>query len=117
MNPAHIALRTNATAFWRDYFSPAIGALYRSRRRKGSTSRFTPASLRLRDILFLFVDEDHMVLEVTSESFTRLMVINALSPLRTLEVLQDLVPGRGTIAVMSSGLRFLDYTRRALAAW
>jgi len=38
-----------------------------------------------------------MVLGVTSESFNRLMVLNALSPLRTLEVLQDLVPGRGTI--------------------
>ena len=111
MKLAHIALWTNdldAAAFWRDCFSAAIGALYRSRRQQGFTSRFTPASLRLGDILFvnagILTDEDHTVLEVTTESFNRLMVINALSPLRTLEVLQDLVPERRTIAVISSGL-------------
>jgi hypothetical protein len=32
-------------------------------------------------------------------------------------VLPDLVLGRGAITVMSSCLRFLDSTRRALAAW
>jgi NAD(P)-dependent dehydrogenase (short-subunit alcohol dehydrogenase family) len=60
------------------------------------------------DILFvnagILTDIEHTVLEVATESFNRLMVTNALSPLRTLEVLQDLVPERGTIAVMSSGL-------------
>ncbi|MDP9027111.1 MAG: SDR family NAD(P)-dependent oxidoreductase [Actinomycetota bacterium] len=39
---------------------------------------------------------------VTTEEFTRLMVTNALSPLRVIETLGDLVPPEGTIAVMSS---------------
>jgi len=41
--------------------------------------------------------------DVSTEVFTRLMVINALSPLRVVEALGDLVPADGTIAVMSSG--------------
>ncbi len=44
------------------------------------------------------------IAEVSTEEFTRLMVTNALAPLRTVEALQDLVPNTGTIAVMSSGL-------------
>lgn len=41
--------------------------------------------------------------DVTTEEFTRLMVTNALSPLRVVETLGDLVSPRGTIAIMSSG--------------
>ncbi len=42
--------------------------------------------------------------EVSNESFIDVMVTNALSPVRVIEHLQDLVPPRGTIAAMSSGL-------------
>jgi NAD(P)-dependent dehydrogenase (short-subunit alcohol dehydrogenase family) len=42
--------------------------------------------------------------EVTTEEFTRVMVTNALSPMRIVERLGDLVHPDGTIAVMSSGL-------------
>ncbi len=41
--------------------------------------------------------------DVTTEEFTRLMLTNALSPMRVLEILGDLVPPQGTLAVMSSG--------------
>jgi NAD(P)-dependent dehydrogenase (short-subunit alcohol dehydrogenase family) len=43
------------------------------------------------------------VADVTTEEFTRLMVTNALSPVRTIETLGELVDPRGTIAIMSSG--------------
>jgi NAD(P)-dependent dehydrogenase (short-subunit alcohol dehydrogenase family) len=42
--------------------------------------------------------------EVATEEFVRVMVTNALSPMRVVEALQDLVPATGTIGVMSSGL-------------
>jgi len=42
--------------------------------------------------------------QAPTEEFNRLMLTNALSPLRTIETLDDLVDSRGTIAVMSSGL-------------
>jgi NAD(P)-dependent dehydrogenase (short-subunit alcohol dehydrogenase family) len=41
--------------------------------------------------------------DVATDTFVRLMVTNALSPVRVVEVLQDLVTPKGTIAVMSSG--------------
>jgi NAD(P)-dependent dehydrogenase (short-subunit alcohol dehydrogenase family) len=41
--------------------------------------------------------------DVTTEEFTRLMVTNALSPMRVVETLGELVDPNGTIAVMSSG--------------
>ncbi len=40
---------------------------------------------------------------VTTEEFTRLMVTNALSPMRVIETLGDLIDPHGTIAIMSSG--------------
>jgi NAD(P)-dependent dehydrogenase (short-subunit alcohol dehydrogenase family) len=43
------------------------------------------------------------VADVSTDTFVRLMVTNALSPLRVIEVLQHLVARSGTIAVMSSG--------------
>jgi NAD(P)-dependent dehydrogenase (short-subunit alcohol dehydrogenase family) len=43
------------------------------------------------------------VADVSTDTFTRLMVTNALSPMRVVEALQDLVAPKGTIAVMSSG--------------
>ena len=40
---------------------------------------------------------------VTTEEFTRLMVTNALSPMRVIETLGGLIDPQGTIAIMSSG--------------
>jgi NAD(P)-dependent dehydrogenase (short-subunit alcohol dehydrogenase family) len=44
-----------------------------------------------------------IVAEVSTDEFVRVMVTNALSPLRVVEALQDLVPSTGVIGVMSSG--------------
>ena len=41
--------------------------------------------------------------EVSTEEFTRVMVTNALSPVRVIEALQDVVRRDGTIGTMSSG--------------
>ena len=41
--------------------------------------------------------------EVSTEEFVRVMVTNALSPMRVVEALYDLVPTDGTVGVMSSG--------------
>jgi NAD(P)-dependent dehydrogenase (short-subunit alcohol dehydrogenase family) len=41
--------------------------------------------------------------DVTTEEFTRLMLTNALSPMRVIETLGGLVDPQGTIAIMSSG--------------
>jgi NAD(P)-dependent dehydrogenase (short-subunit alcohol dehydrogenase family) len=41
---------------------------------------------------------------VSTDEFVRVMVTNALSPMRVIEALQDLVPPTGTIGAMSSGL-------------
>lgn len=41
--------------------------------------------------------------DVTTEEFTRVMVTNALSPMRVIETLGELTGPNGTIAIMSSG--------------
>jgi NAD(P)-dependent dehydrogenase (short-subunit alcohol dehydrogenase family) len=46
---------------------------------------------------------DETVAQVSTEAFVRVMVGNALSPMRVLEALEDLVPSFGVIGVMSSG--------------
>jgi NAD(P)-dependent dehydrogenase (short-subunit alcohol dehydrogenase family) len=72
------------------------------------------ASLRARlagrtfDVLFVNPgvtnsNPDEAVGKVSTEEFVRVMVTNALSPMRVIEALQDLVPSTGTIGVMSSG--------------
>ena len=43
------------------------------------------------------------IAEVSTEAFVRVMVTNALSPMRVIEGLQDLVPADGLIGIMSSG--------------
>jgi NAD(P)-dependent dehydrogenase (short-subunit alcohol dehydrogenase family) len=48
-------------------------------------------------------DEAQTIADVPTDEFIRLMVTNALSPMRVIETLQDLVRPAGTIAVMSSG--------------
>ncbi|WP_433556371.1 SDR family NAD(P)-dependent oxidoreductase [Pseudonocardia xinjiangensis] len=45
---------------------------------------------------------DVPVTDVSTETFNRVMVTNALSPMRVVEALQDVVLRAGTIAVMSS---------------
>jgi NAD(P)-dependent dehydrogenase (short-subunit alcohol dehydrogenase family) len=60
------------------------------------------------DLLFVNagVTNDHpeqTVAQVSTDEFVRVMITNALSPLRVVEALQDLVPPTGVIGVMSSG--------------
>lgn len=59
------------------------------------------------DLLFVNAGVTHRaeetVADVATEEFVRVMVTNALSPLRVVEALGDLVAADGTIAVMSSG--------------
>lgn len=48
-------------------------------------------------------DDRETIADVSTEEFTRVMVTNALSPLRVIETFKDRVTASGTIAVMSSG--------------
>ena len=43
------------------------------------------------------------IVDVSTEEFVRVMVTNALSPMRTIEALQALVKDKGLIGIMSSG--------------
>lgn len=60
------------------------------------------------DLLFVNAgvknDDRETIADVSTEEFMRVMITNALSPMRVVEALQELVLPRGTIAVMSSGL-------------
>ncbi|MCO5971482.1 SDR family oxidoreductase [Actinoallomurus soli] len=63
---------------------------------------------RTLDILFVnagttTADQHVRIGDVSTEEFTRVMVTNALSPMRVIESLQDLVPATGIIGAMSSG--------------
>ena len=60
------------------------------------------------DILFVNAgttnpDPTQTIGEVSTEDFVNLMIANALSPMRVVERLSDLVPPTGLIGVMSSG--------------
>jgi NAD(P)-dependent dehydrogenase (short-subunit alcohol dehydrogenase family) len=59
------------------------------------------------DLLFVNAgvknDDRETIADVSTLEFVRVMVTNALSPMRVIETLQDLVAPRGTIGVMSSG--------------
>ena len=59
------------------------------------------------DLLFVNAgvtnEPEGTVAETSTEEFVRVMVTNALSPLRVVETLADLVTPTGTIGVMSSG--------------
>lgn len=48
-------------------------------------------------------DDRETIADVSTEEFTRVMVTNALSPLRVIETFKHQVTASGTIAVMSSG--------------
>ncbi|MFF8314426.1 SDR family NAD(P)-dependent oxidoreductase [Streptomyces lydicus] len=47
--------------------------------------------------------QEETAADVTTDEFTRLMITNALSPMRVIETLGGLVDPDGTVAVMSSG--------------
>jgi NAD(P)-dependent dehydrogenase (short-subunit alcohol dehydrogenase family) len=59
------------------------------------------------DLLFVVAgvtnQEEETVADVPTDEFVRLMVTNALSPMRAIETLGGLVEPAGTIAIMSSG--------------
>ena len=57
------------------------------------------------DLLFVNagVGVAETVADVDSDEFVRVMVTNALSPMRVIETFADVVPSDGTIAIMSSG--------------
>jgi NAD(P)-dependent dehydrogenase (short-subunit alcohol dehydrogenase family) len=67
------------------------------------------ARLRPRQFNMLFInagvknDDRETIADVSTEEFVRVMITNALSPMRIIETLQDLVLAGGTIGVMSSG--------------
>ena len=62
---------------------------------------------RMFDVLFVNAgvtsQPESTVAQTTTSEFTRVMVTNALSPLRVIEALQDRVEPAGMIGVMSSG--------------
>ncbi|HQU01472.1 MAG TPA: SDR family NAD(P)-dependent oxidoreductase [Acetobacteraceae bacterium] len=68
------------------------------------------AKLAGRTIDLLFVnagianDPAETIGQVSTKDFMRVMLTNALSPMRVVEAFEDLVPSSGSIAVMSSGL-------------
>jgi len=47
--------------------------------------------------------QDETIAEISTDEFVRVMVTNALSPMRVVEGLQDLVTANGLIGIMSSG--------------
>lgn len=60
------------------------------------------------DILFVNAgtantNQHETIADVSTEEFVRVMLTNALAPMRIIEALQDLVPASGLIGVMSSG--------------
>jgi NAD(P)-dependent dehydrogenase (short-subunit alcohol dehydrogenase family) len=60
------------------------------------------------DILFVNAGtanskQEETIADVSTEEFVRVMVTNALSPMRVIEALQSLVPADGLIGIMSSG--------------
>jgi NAD(P)-dependent dehydrogenase (short-subunit alcohol dehydrogenase family) len=65
------------------------------------------ARLASRKFDMLFVNAGigirEMIAEVSTDEFIRMMVTNALSPMRIVETMQDLVLPTGTIGIMSSG--------------
>ena len=69
------------------------------------------AALRMRlaskkfDMLFVNagIGIREMIADVSTDEFIRMMVTNALSPMRIVESMQDLVLPTGTIGIMSSG--------------
>lgn len=59
------------------------------------------------DLLFVNAgvknDDRETIADVSTDEFVRVMVTNALSPMRVIETFESLVPPGGTLGVMSSG--------------
>ena len=59
------------------------------------------------DLLFVNAgvknDDRETIADVSTDEFVRVMITNALSPMRVIETLQDVVLPNGTIGIMSSG--------------
>lgn len=72
---------------------------------------------RMFDMLFVNAgttnNEKETTGEVTTDEFMRVMITNALSPMRVIESLEQCVPETGTIGVMSSGQAASATTRQA----
>ncbi|WP_454886816.1 SDR family NAD(P)-dependent oxidoreductase [Sphingomonas oryzagri] len=71
------------------------------------------------DMLFVnagtTTQEEHVQIgTVSTDEFMRVMVTNALSPMRVIEALQDLVPAGGLIGAMSSGQGSIANNERGL---
>ncbi len=71
------------------------------------TALHTRLADRVFDLLFVNAgvasQPEGTVAQTSTDEFSRVMVTNALGPLRVIETLQDLVEPAGTIGVMSSG--------------
>jgi NAD(P)-dependent dehydrogenase (short-subunit alcohol dehydrogenase family) len=78
------------------------------------------ARLASRTFGMLFVNagvtnaDDETIADVSTDEFVRVMVTNALSPMRVIEALQDLVQADGTIGIMSSGQGSIANNERGL---
>ncbi len=63
---------------------------------------------RTLDLLFVNAgvanDPSQTIGEISTDEFMRVMLTNALGPMRVVEALHELVPARGAIVAMSSGL-------------
>lgn len=59
-------------------------------------------------------DQQTTIGEVSTEEFVRVMVTNALSPMRVIEALQDLIPADGLIGAMSSGQGSITNNERGM---
>lgn len=72
------------------------------------TALHTHLSERRFDILFVNAgianaNQDETISEISTDEFIHVMITNALSPMRVVEGLQDLITANGTIGIMSSG--------------
>ncbi|TAM15205.1 MAG: SDR family NAD(P)-dependent oxidoreductase [Rhodanobacter sp.] len=78
------------------------------------------ARLASRTFDMLFVNagvtnaDDETIADVSTDEFVRVMVTNALSPMRVIETLQGLVRADGTIGIMSSGQGSIANNERGL---
>ncbi len=103
--------RENSTARLRQRANSAEGALEVETADMTNPEQVAALHRRLEhrqlDVLFVNAgvknDDRETIADVSTEEFIRVMVTNALSPMRVVETFQDLVRPNGTIGVMSSG--------------
>jgi NAD(P)-dependent dehydrogenase (short-subunit alcohol dehydrogenase family) len=101
--------RTRATSKLRELLPAAEGRLEMETVDINHPNELAALRSRLASRTFdmLFVNAGiairEMIAEASTDDFIRVMVTNALSPMRVVESLQDLVVPTGTIGIMSSG--------------